>query len=68
MNTQLHPHYAESTVTCTCGNSFATRSTQASISVENCPNCHPFYTGQQKVTAVGGRVEAFRLRAAKAVA
>lgn len=65
MKTQIHPSYSVAQVTCTCGNAFETRSTAASISVENCPNCHPFYTGVQKVSTVGGRVERFRLRASK---
>jgi large subunit ribosomal protein L31 len=65
MNTQLHPNYDVAQVTCSCGNTFETRSTVASIHVENCPNCHPFYTGVQKAATAGGRVERFRARAAK---
>ena len=50
---------------CTCGNEFTTRSTQAEIHVEICSNCHPFYTGKQKLVDTGGRVERFQRRAAK---
>jgi large subunit ribosomal protein L31 len=65
MKTEIHPHYVESHVRCTCGNEFTTRSTQGEISVEICSNCHPFYTGRQKLVDTGGRVERFRRRAAK---
>ncbi|MBO9533344.1 MAG: 50S ribosomal protein L31 [Solirubrobacteraceae bacterium] len=65
MKTDIHPEYVEAQVTCTCGNSFTTRSTTPTISVEICSNCHPFYTGKQKLMDTGGRVERFRRRAAK---
>jgi large subunit ribosomal protein L31 len=52
-------------VTCTCGNEFVTRSTQESLHVEVCSNCHPFYTGRQKLMDTGGRVERFQRRVAK---
>ena len=65
MKTGIHPDYVESRVTCTCGNQFVTRSTQAEIHVEICSNCHPFYTGRQKLVDTGGRVERFKRRAAK---
>jgi large subunit ribosomal protein L31 len=65
MKTGIHPDYVESRVTCTCGNTFVTRSTQPEIHVEICSNCHPFYTGRQKLVDTGGRVERFRRRAAK---
>jgi large subunit ribosomal protein L31 len=68
MKTDLHPTYVDSQVTCTCGNSFTTRSTEAAINVEICSNCHPFYTGKQKLMDTGGRVERFRRRAAAAAA
>ena len=68
MKTGIHPDYVESRVTCTCGNSFVTRSTQAEIHVEICSNCHPFYTGRQKLVDTGGRVERFKRRAAKRAA
>ncbi len=65
MKTEIHPKYAESQVTCTCGNQFTTRSTQGTINVEICSNCHPFYTGRQKLVDTGGRVERFKRRAAR---
>jgi large subunit ribosomal protein L31 len=65
MKTEIHPEYTESRVHCTCGNEFVTRSTAGDIRVEICSNCHPFYTGRQKLVDTGGRVERFRRRAAK---
>jgi large subunit ribosomal protein L31 len=65
MNLAIHPHYAEATVRCTCGNEFTTRSTGGDIRVELCSNCHPFYTGRQKLVDAGGRVERFNRRAAR---
>ena len=65
MKTGIHPDYIESRVSCTCGNTFVTRSTEAEIHVEICSNCHPFYTGRQKLVDTGGRVERFKRRAAK---
>ena len=50
---------------CTCGNEFTTRSTKPELHVEICSNCHPFYTGRQKLVDTGGRVERFKRRAAK---
>src|SRR3954454_6469379 len=65
MKTEIHPEYVEAHVRCTCGNEFTTRSTQSDIHVEICSNCHPFYTGRQKLVDTGGRVERFQRRAAK---
>ena len=65
MKTDIHPEYVEAHVRCTCGNEFTTRSTQPEIHVEICSNCHPFYTGRQKLVDTGGRVERFKRRAAK---
>jgi large subunit ribosomal protein L31 len=65
MKTGIHPDYVESRVTCTCGNTFVTRSTQPEIHVEICSNCHPFYTGRQKMVDTGGRIDRFKRRAAK---
>jgi large subunit ribosomal protein L31 len=65
MKTEIHPEYVEAHVRCTCGNEFTTRSTQSEIHVEICSNCHPFYTGRQKLVDTGGRVERFKRRAAK---
>ena len=61
MKADIHPDYQEITVTCSCGNEFKTRSTlQGPLSVEVCSNCHPFYTGKQKMLDSGGRVDKFR--------
>ena len=63
MRTDIHPEYGETTVTCSCGNSFVTRSTTpGSRSVELCNECHPFFTGRQKLVDSGGRVERFNKR------
>ena len=62
MKTGIHPEYVESTVTCSCGNTFVTRSTEPELHVEMCNQCHPFYTGKQRLVDSGGRVERFRKR------
>jgi large subunit ribosomal protein L31 len=65
MKTDIHPEYVVAEVTCTCGNRFTTRSTKGDIRVEICSNCHPFYTGKQKLVDSGGRVERFNRKFAK---
>jgi large subunit ribosomal protein L31 len=65
MKAKIHPEYVPVHVTCTCGNEFMTRSTRDSLHVEVCSNCHPFYTGRQKLVDTGGRVERFQRRVAK---
>ena len=62
MKSDIHPQYGDATVTCSCGNTFSTRSTKASITVELCNECHPFFTGKQKLVDTGGRVERFQRR------
>jgi large subunit ribosomal protein L31 len=63
MKTDTHPKYTEIHVTCSCGNSFTTRSTiNKPLHVEVCSACHPFYTGKQKIVDTAGRVEKFRQR------
>lgn len=63
MQTEIHPEYDETTVTCSCGNSFTTRSTKpGTMHVELCNECHPFFTGKQKLVDTGGRVERFKKR------
>ncbi len=59
MKKDIHPEYNEVEVTCVCGNSFKTKSTNKEIKVEICSDCHPFYTGKQKSVEKGGRVEKF---------
>jgi large subunit ribosomal protein L31 len=58
----IHPQYEEATVRCSCGNTFTTRATTADLHVELCNECHPFYTGKQKLVDTGGRVERFERR------
>lgn len=61
MKAEIHPKYDEIKVNCTCGASFATRSTNGQdLNVEVCSSCHPFYTGKQKIVDSAGRVEKFR--------
>lgn len=65
MREGIHPKYEEATVTCACGYSFKTRSTKPVIKLEMCSNCHPFFTGKQKLVDTAGRVERFQKRFAK---
>ena len=67
MKSDIHPDYVETQVTCTCGNTFVTRSTNTSGITKSdvCSNCHPFYTGKQKILDTGGRVARFEARYAK---
>ncbi len=61
MKPKAHPEYKEITVTCSCGNTFTTRSTLGRpLQIEVCSSCHPFYTGKQKILDTAGRVEKFR--------
>ena len=61
MKPEIHPEYSAVTVTCSCGHSFETKSTHGEdLSVEVCSQCHPFYTGKQKMIDSGGRVDRFR--------
>ena len=62
MKADIHPDYQEVTVECSCGNSFVTRSTADSLHLELCNECHPFFTGRQKLVDSGGRVERFQKR------
>ena len=66
MKDGIHPEYKEITVTCSCGNAFHTRSTLGhDLQIEVCSNCHPFYTGKQKIVDTGGRVDKFRKKYAR---
>ncbi len=60
MKSGIHPRYTNAKIVCVCGNIIETRSTQTEIHVEICSNCHPFYTGKQKLLDTAGRVEKFR--------
>ena len=64
MKVGIHPNYKEVAVTCSCGDTFKTRSTlgKDALHIEVCSSCHPFYTGKQKIVDTAGRVEKFRQR------
>ena len=59
MKKEIHPKYNIVTMTCACGNTFQTRSTAGAINVEICSNCHPYFTGKQKLIDTAGRVEKY---------
>jgi large subunit ribosomal protein L31 len=65
MKADIHPQYATATVRCACGNTFKTRSTSAEIHTDICAQCHPFFTGKQKLVDTAGRVERFRQKYTK---
>ncbi|NBU32272.1 MAG: 50S ribosomal protein L31 [Actinobacteria bacterium] len=67
MKADIHPEYVLTKVTCSCGNSFETRSTAKTgqIHADVCSECHPFYTGKQKILDTGGRVAKFEKRFGK---
>jgi large subunit ribosomal protein L31 len=65
MKPGIHPAYKKAVVKCVCGNTFETRSTAGNLHVEICANCHPFYTGKQKLLDSAGRVERFNKKYAK---
>jgi large subunit ribosomal protein L31 len=60
MKEAIHPSYRTVTVTCACGNTFVTRSTAEELTVDVCSNCHPFYTGKQRIVDSKGRIDKFR--------
>ena len=60
MKVNIHPNYGVARVVCACGNEFTTRSTTPEIRVEICSNCHPFFTGKQKLVDAAGRIEKFQ--------
>jgi large subunit ribosomal protein L31 len=62
MKPGIHPEYVEATVHCSCGNTFQTKSTKGNLRVDVCSNCHPFYTGTQRIVDAAGQVERFRRR------
>jgi large subunit ribosomal protein L31 len=66
MKTDIHPAYGDIKVTCSCGSVIETRSTVGrDLNIEVCSQCHPFYTGKQKIVDSGGRVDKFRRRYGK---
>ncbi|MBR8462341.1 50S ribosomal protein L31 [Campylobacter sp. faydin G-24] len=60
MKKEIHPEYIDCTVTCACGNTFTTKSNKSEIRVDICANCHPFFTGSEKIVDSAGRVEKFK--------
>ena len=62
MKADIHPDYKEITVTCSCGSSFKTKSvmSKSALNIEVCSECHPFYTGTQKIVDTAGRIDKFR--------
>lgn len=68
MKKDLHPDYIESVIACACGNEIKTRSTKDHITVEICSQCHPFFTGKQKLVDTAGRVEKFKRKYANVAA
>jgi len=66
MKADIHPQYDEISVTCSCGNSFKTKSTAGKdLSLDVCSQCHPFFTGKQKIVDTAGRVDKFRQKYGK---
>ena len=65
MRKDIHPEYYDTKIVCACGNVIPTRSTKKDIRIEICSNCHPFFTGKQKLVDSEGRVERFKRRYAK---
>ena len=65
MCADIHPEYVVATVQCSCGNTFTTRTPKADLHVELCSECHPFYTGKQKLVDTGGRIDRFERRYGK---
>ena len=65
MKPDIHPDYVEATVKCSCGNTYVTHSTKSDLHVELCNECHPFFTGKQKLVDTAGRIERFRRKFAK---
>lgn len=68
MKPKIHPNYAEATVHCACGNVWTTRATKPDLHIDICSNCHPFFTGQQRIVDTAGRVERFTKRMEKSAA
>ncbi len=65
MKPEIHPNYQDINVVCACGNNFQTRSTGKDLNIEICSECHPFFTGKQKLIDTAGRVDRFNKRYAR---
>jgi large subunit ribosomal protein L31 len=66
MKEKIHPNYVDATIVCSCGNQWQTRSTRDRVHLDVCSKCHPYFTGEARIVDTAGRVERFRMRAAKA--
>ncbi len=66
MKKDIHPKWFEATIVCACGNVYQTHATKPQLRVEVCSNCHPFYTGQQRLLDTGGQVDRFMRKMARA--
>jgi large subunit ribosomal protein L31 len=62
MKEKIHPSYVEATIVCSCGNTWKTRSTKERVHLDVCSNCHPYFTGEQRIADTAGRVERFKKR------
>ena len=62
MKADIHPDYVDATISCACGSSWQTHATKNEIHVDVCSECHPFFTGEQRIVDTAGRVERFKLR------
>ena len=62
MKQKIHPEYVDAVYTCACGNRWETRATRPEVRIEVCSNCHPFFTGEQRIVDTAGRVERFKRR------
>jgi len=62
MKKDIHPDFKECSVTCACGNTFVTKSNIETMRIDICSECHPFFTGEQKIVDAAGRIEKFKAR------
>ena len=62
MKAKIHPDYVDAVFTCACGNTGETRATKPQVHIEVCSQCHPFFTGEQRLVDTAGRVERFKRR------
>ena len=65
MKKDLHPNFVDCTVTCACGNSFVNKAAQDTLKIDICNECHPFFTGSERMVDTAGRIEKFNARYAK---
>ena len=65
MKKDIHPNFVDCTVTCACGNTFQTKAAQDTLRIDICSECHPFFTGSERMVDTAGRIEKFNARYAK---